>query len=490
MPRRRRDDSGDKFEAIAKAVLAVIILLALAAGGIGGFARAFVSFLFFGVGLALVGGTCFLVMRSRLIRAKRLGLTLILLGGSTLWFWRALQPPPTWTETQATIRSVVSPPCQTETDYTFQTQGQTLKFTLKKEWKSVDEARRLSTTAIVVYFNPSNPTDVSEKPVNGWTRVSATPQATRYHLQGNFEATLAIGRDLFSTSTATITGPAADNKVGATISVWVNPLNPRELSPVPRDTVGGKQIPMFILAIIGVGVGIGFLFTSRQWIAPVPSDSVYEPPVRATVPPPPRYQSAADLPKYSSSAPTNNEPRPHLVWSNASIREALDEIDWYQFEKFCAALLRADGFQVERKGGAQPDGGVDLIVAKSGARALIQCKHWKTWVVQEKVIREMLGSMTHFKVSQGAIYTLKGWTEPARRFAAEHDITLVNGDELAQSAMTQLTSTQLEELLRPREHHCPKCESEMVLKTGNFEPFWGCSRYPACRGKLNHAGAR
>jgi hypothetical protein len=178
------------------------------------------------------------------------------------------------------------------------------------------------------------------------------------------------------------------------------------------------------------------------------------------------------------------------AWSAKSIRSALDEIDWFQFEKFCAALLRADGFVVERKGGAHPDGGVDLVVEKQGVRALIQCKHWRTWVVQEKVIREMLGSMTHFKVTQGAIYTLKGWTAPAANFAAQHAITLVNGSELAASAVQQLSGAKLDELLKSGVHHCPKCESPMVERSGAFGSFWGCSTYPRCRGKLKYAGAR
>lgn len=184
------------------------------------------------------------------------------------------------------------------------------------------------------------------------------------------------------------------------------------------------------------------------------------------------------------------KPETAAKWTKSSIRTALDEIDWYQFEKFCAALLEADGFTVERKGGAHPDGGVDLVVEKAGSRALIQCKHWRTWHVKEDVVRGMLGSMTDSKVTEGAIYTLKGWTEPAAQFATKHAITLVNGDELAQSAAFQLSAEKLEAVLRPREHHCPKCESSMLWKTGNFTPFWGCSRYPRCRGKINHSGAR
>lgn len=178
------------------------------------------------------------------------------------------------------------------------------------------------------------------------------------------------------------------------------------------------------------------------------------------------------------------------AWTPASVWEALGEIDWFQFEKFCAELLRAEGFHVERRGGAQPDGGVDLVVSQDGLSALIQCKHWKTWNVQEKVVREMLGSMTHFGVEQGAIYTLKGATKPAKEFAQQHDIDLVDGQELAQRASAMLTQETLSRVLDTTKHHCPKCESEMVWRTGDFKPFWGCSRFPRCRGTLRHSGAK
>ena len=193
-------------------------------------------------------------------------------------------------------------------------------------------------------------------------------------------------------------------------------------------------------------------------------------------------------PRIALSAPFT--PPTPLTWDRARVEESLAEIDWYQFEKFCAALLRSEGYEVERKGGAQPDGGVDLVATKNGESLLVQCKHWRTWTVQEKVIRELLGSMTHFKVNRGALYTLKGWTQPAGAFAAEHSITLADAHSLASRAVMQLPADRLEELLSGRHHHCPKCESPMVRRTGNFEPFWGCSTYPRCRATLKHSGAR
>jgi len=140
--------------------------------------------------------------------------------------------------------------------------------------------------------------------------------------------------------------------------------------------------------------------------------------------------------------------------------------------------------------GAQPDGGVDLVAQNGAERILVQCKHWRTWTVQEKVVREMLGSMTHFGVTRGAIYTLKGWTGPAAGFAVQHAITLVDGEELARRAANRLTSAQLDEVLNSEGHHCPKCEAPMIWREGNFRSFWGCSTYPRCRVTLKHAGAR
>ena len=172
-------------------------------------------------------------------------------------------------------------------------------------------------------------------------------------------------------------------------------------------------------------------------------------------------------------------------WSEALVYQRLQEIDWYQFEKFCAAVLGAEGFAVERLGGAQPDGGVDLIASKDGRAVLVQCKHWHTWEVKEKVVRELLGSMTHLKYREAAIYTLKGWTAPAAELARQHAIELVDGRALARRAAQSLAPERLETLLKTGEHHCPKCEAPMVLRTGDFTPFWGCSRYPRCRGRLN-----
>lgn len=254
--------------------------------------------------------------------------------------------------------------------------------------------------------------------------------------------------------------------------------------------IGGIQ--NFVEALIGLIVGgavllaVGYLgyryyqSSKRRAVSWFPT-SISDPvsPVSAA-PAASRIFVAPDIPQRATVAQTG--------WSGVSILNALEAVDWYQFEKFCAAVLRSEGYLVERKGGAQPDGGVDLIAQKDGRAMLVQCKQWRTWTVQENVIRELLGSMTHYKVSHGALYTLGGVTKPAEAFARQHGIDLVDGGSLAARAKARLSEGDLTQLLDSRERRCPKCEATMVWRTGNFTPFWGCSRFPRCRTIMKHAG--
>ena len=88
----------------------------------------------------------------------------------------------------------------------------------------------------------------------------------------------------------------------------------------------------------------------------------------------------------------------------------------------------------------------------------------------------MLSSMTDFGVKQGAIYSMKRWTQPAADFARKHDIKMADGAQLANRALATLTTPgMLDQVLNNNTHHCPKCESPMVYRTGNFKACWGCS---------------
>ena len=244
-------------------------------------------------------------------------------------------------------------------------------------------------------------------------------------------------------------------------------------------------IYLAILMVIAIAAIVGIVFVIRRtnWSAsrtPSNPSKLYWPTKGSTL-----Y-----TPTGTSNPVAEQYEAPPFVWTISEIKKHLSEIDWYQFEKFCASILKAEGFEVQRSGGASADGGVDLIAQKNRTKTLIQCKHWKTWKIREPVIRQLLGSMVDFKVNKGAVFFSGESTEPAGEFASKHGIGLVNGEALAGRALSSLSTQALDSILKCEDHHCPKCDSIMTWRTGNFKPFWGCSRFPKCRGVLKHSGAR
>lgn len=168
--------------------------------------------------------------------------------------------------------------------------------------------------------------------------------------------------------------------------------------------------------------------------------------------------------------------------------DQLRSIDWFQFEKVIAVLYRKLGYGVTRRGGANADGGIDLVLEKEAERIAVQCKQWKTWNVGVRPVREFLGAMTAAGISQGKLVTLCGYTDEARQLAARHEIELLNEPELAGllQAANAGYDPDIWAILNDPRKYCPKCEAEMVLRTATRglnagQRFWGCSAYPRCR---------
>ena len=179
--------------------------------------------------------------------------------------------------------------------------------------------------------------------------------------------------------------------------------------------------------------------------------------------------------------------------SNAErVRQALRSLDWFQFEKLITLYYQTQGYSVQRVGGAKPDGGVDLILEHAGKQYVIQCKHWKKWMVGVRQMREFLGTLTDKRIPNGIYITTRGYTDEARDFACKHHIQLFEESQLVQCIL-DLAAAQLNEvnrLLADRRKFCPRCENEMVLRVARKgsnagSEFWGCSRYPRCKYILN-----
>lgn len=219
-----------------------------------------------------------------------------------------------------------------------------------------------------------------------------------------------------------------------------------------------------------------------------------------------------------SSYPPGSPPNPHpflqprqSAGTSSIPWPSFDLLTWRQFEVASAEAFRAQGYKVTlTPDGA--DGGVDLVLERKGERVVVQCKHWASWKVGVKTVRELLGVMTAEGVARGIVVTSGRFTDEARRFARDVPVQLLDGRDMASMLVGVPVPAALAALSIPEtDHHahptgaaqgyapragdsaatgcprCPRCGESMVIRTaqrgdGRGGQFWGCPRYPACRG--------
>jgi Restriction endonuclease/Topoisomerase DNA binding C4 zinc finger len=186
----------------------------------------------------------------------------------------------------------------------------------------------------------------------------------------------------------------------------------------------------------------------------------------------------------------NYEPQPEPLpkpETPINLIEQMHTMDWFQFEKLVGRVYQRLGYTVTRRGGANPDGGIDLIIEKDGQRTAVQCKQWKAWKVGVRTIREFVGALSIAKIPKGIFITVRGYTVEARQLAADHGIEVMDEAGLAQ--MLESTDARFDpdvlELLHDTRKFCPKCERQLIIRVAEKGPnpgskFWGCSGYPRC----------
>jgi len=168
-------------------------------------------------------------------------------------------------------------------------------------------------------------------------------------------------------------------------------------------------------------------------------------------------------------------------------------LSWQDFERLVGEGFRHRGFQVTQRGGAGPDGGVDLGLAKGHERFLVQCKQWRAQQVGVSVVRELYGVMAAERVAGGFVVTSGSFTKDARTFAAGRNIELLDGRALGELLREGRSSVPMPADLTthtggstPAAPSCPQCRTPMVLRTAKQgarkgKSFWGCAQYPKCR---------
>lgn len=174
--------------------------------------------------------------------------------------------------------------------------------------------------------------------------------------------------------------------------------------------------------------------------------------------------------------------------ATAGVQGALEKMSWREFEVLVGEFFRRRGVSVEETGGGGADGGVDLVVSRGADRYLVQCKQWKARQVGVETIRELYGVMAARRAAGGYVVTSGVFTDGALRFAEGREIKLIAGDQLVEMIRSAQTSAPTKDpVAAAKAPSCPNCGSPMVLRTARKGPqsgssFWGCSKFPNCRG--------
>ena len=194
----------------------------------------------------------------------------------------------------------------------------------------------------------------------------------------------------------------------------------------------------------------------------------------------------------------NTSRRRKLLDSQTGV-ESIRAMSWQDFELLVGEAFRRQGYSVDEHGGSAPDGGVDLVLRKDGKTTVAQCKRWRQAQVSVQPVRELFGVM-HSTRADAAIFVSTGtYTADAIEFAREQPIRLIDGEELADMVAAiqeeRAIEGRLAKALTPSPQRpvfgkvCLICGGAMVKRIAKKGPnaggsFWGCSRFPTCRGTL------
>jgi restriction system protein len=191
--------------------------------------------------------------------------------------------------------------------------------------------------------------------------------------------------------------------------------------------------------------------------------------------------------------------RRRLVDGRSGIDSMLG-LSWQEFEQLVGEAYRRQGYRVTERGGGGADGGIDLQLRTKDKTLVVQCKRWKTRTVGVELVRELYGAMTG-EEAHGAIFVTSGsYTPDAIDFARDKPIKLMEGHELVRLLRGVQAKERASSGVAPARAAeapvittaegpmtCPRCGSAMVKRiakqgAGAGSAFWGCSRFPDCRG--------
>lgn len=171
-------------------------------------------------------------------------------------------------------------------------------------------------------------------------------------------------------------------------------------------------------------------------------------------------------PQPSPSYPPKVE---QLRGGNVTLKEILKYTPT-EFEEFCARALNAMGYKDMKRNGGAGDLQADIVGKDSHGRStIVQCKRYKPGSrIGTPVIQTFIGMKSvHHQADRGIFMTTAEYSAPAIKLAQQHDIVLIDGDDLVKIAGLVFAPRVA---ARPeyRVRFCTNCGSEVESHEINF----------------------
>jgi restriction system protein len=127
-----------------------------------------------------------------------------------------------------------------------------------------------------------------------------------------------------------------------------------------------------------------------------------------------------------------------------------DDMDGHEFERFCAKVLLANGFQRADVTRGSGDFGVDILAEKDGITYAIQCKRYSS-NIGNTAVQEIYSGRDFHKRHIGAVMTNQFFTRAAKETAERTGVVLWDRDWLTQQ------SRMLQPINPINFHHADRC---------------------------------
>ncbi len=118
--------------------------------------------------------------------------------------------------------------------------------------------------------------------------------------------------------------------------------------------------------------------------------------------------------------------RRHFKYRDLSL-ERIDEMDGFDFERFCAYLLKRNGYRHITVTQESGDQGVDIIATKDKVKYGIQCKRYNGFV-GNRAVQEVWAGHEYYELDGAIVLTNSTFSDSAQELADELGVTLIDRD--------------------------------------------------------------